>query len=216
VTVETAFLLFGFHRLAHEFRKPGKLGFAVERQRVGLLVGEQVLAERGAELSQALDDLGETLLRRAIEGDASAATGYVIALEHALLFGGKIESVPPPCERIDAAEQCRVGADSVPVAGDLRGNLALDFKDCIVTVGAGEKMEDAFNARQGPAAQFERVDGIGKIRRLGPGADGLDLGLMFRDCAGIGRSEVLGLDARERRNSIGGRPMLEKRIVGGR
>ena len=62
----------------------------------------------------------------------------MIALKHTLLFGGKFERIALPHERIDAAEQCCVGADPVPVASDLRGNLALDLKERVVAVSAGE------------------------------------------------------------------------------
>ena len=72
---EAALLRLGFHRLAHEVGQAGKLGFVVQRQREGLLVGEHVLAERRAELGQPLDDLGQALLRRAVERGAGAAEG---------------------------------------------------------------------------------------------------------------------------------------------
>ena len=55
--VEAALLCFAPHRLAHECGQAGKFGLAGEAQREGLFVGEDVLAERGAECRQALHDL---------------------------------------------------------------------------------------------------------------------------------------------------------------
>ena len=49
---------------AHEIGQAGEIGLAVEHQRVGLLVGQHVLAERGAERRQPLGDLGQPLLAR--------------------------------------------------------------------------------------------------------------------------------------------------------
>ena len=71
---------------AGEIRQAGEIGL-VEEQRVGLLVGQHVLAELGAEAREPLVDRGEPLLRRLVERRAGADEAGVVALEHARLLG---------------------------------------------------------------------------------------------------------------------------------
>ena len=52
----------GGRGLAQEIGQAGEIGLAVQLHRVGLLVGQHVLAERRAERRQPLDDRGEALL----------------------------------------------------------------------------------------------------------------------------------------------------------
>ena len=52
----------GGRGFAEKIRQAGEIGLAVELHRVGLLVGQHVLAERGAERRQPFDDDGEALL----------------------------------------------------------------------------------------------------------------------------------------------------------
>ena len=119
-----------------------------------MLVGEHILAERGAELGQTLDDLGEARFRRTVECGAGAAEGGVVAFEHPLLLGGQAERVGLPHQRIDAAEQRGVGAKLVPVARDLRRQLALDLEKRFVAVGADQKAKDLLDARREPGRSF--------------------------------------------------------------
>ena len=142
MTVETALLRLRFHRLAHEIGKAGKLRLAFERQREGLLVRQHVLAERGAECRQPFDDLGKAFLGRAIEPGTGATERDVIALEHPLLFRIEPERVDLLHERVDAAEQVRVGVDIVPVAGSPRRKFAFYLQKPLVAVGADQEMEN--------------------------------------------------------------------------
>jgi hypothetical protein len=214
ITVEAAFLRVGFHRLAHEFRHTGKLRLAVDRQREGLLVGKHILAECGPEFGQAFDDLGQPFLRCAVERGAGAAEGGMVALQHARLLGGEVKLVRLPHDLVEAAKQRRIGTYLVPVTGDLRRDLALDLQEGLVAVGADKKVEDVFDPRQRLTAQLQRRDGVAEARRLRQRGDGGDLGLMLGKRVSVGRREVLGPDGRKRRNPVGGRPMLEKRVVG--
>src|SRR5208337_5013474 len=59
----------------------------------------------------------------------------------------------------------------------------------------------------------QRRDGILEVRRLRSGRYGLDLSLVLGERAGIGGCKVLGPDLGEGWHLIGGRPMLEKRII---
>ncbi len=198
-----------------KFGKSGKLGFIVQRQRESLLVGEHVLAECRAEFRQPLDDLGEARLCGGVERGAGSAKRGVVALEHPLLLGGKPKRVALAHQRIDAVEQRGIGTEFVPVAGHLRRQFALDLQQRLVAVGADQKAENLLDAGQRPAAHFEGGDGVGEIRWLCPAGDGGDLGLVFRERARVGGNKMLGLDGRERRDLIGRRPVMEKRVVGG-
>ena len=143
---------FRAHRLAHELGQAGQVGFAVKPQRKGLLVGEHVLAERGAELGEPLDDLGEAFFGFTVESGAGAAEARIIALGDALLFGIEPERVGLPHHRVDAAEQCRIAVDLVPVAGDLRRKLALDFQQSVVGMRAGQQPKCVADPLQRTAA----------------------------------------------------------------
>ncbi len=214
MAAELALLRFGFHRLAHEVGQAGELGFALDREREGLLVGEHVLAERGAQSGEALGDFGKPLLRRIVEAGAGAAEAGVVALQHALLFGIEAERVDAAHQRIDAAEQRRVGVDLVPMPRHLRRHLALDLEQRVVGMGAGQEMEDVADARQRPPGELQRRDRIVEARRRRIGRNGRDLGLVVGERAGIGRPEMLGLDAVERRGLVGGGPIRQQRIAG--
>ena len=153
-------------------------------------------------------------LRRGAERGAGAAEGHVIALQHALLFGVEIEPVGPAHERVDAAEQFFVGVDPVPVAGQLRRDLALDLEQRGVAVGADEQVEGGAHPLQQPPAQLKGGDRVGEIRRLGLRRNGRDLGVVLGEGARVSLPEMLGSDAVERRRPVGGRPGLEEWVGG--
>ena len=67
--------------LAQEGRQAGEIGFAVENERVGLLVGEHVLRELRAEAREPLGDGGEPHLRLGLEPRAGAHEDRVVAFE---------------------------------------------------------------------------------------------------------------------------------------
>ena len=105
IAVEPALARVRFHRLAHEIGQAGKLGLVFELQRERLLVGEHVLAERGAERREPFDDLGEPLLGRRVKRGAGAAEAGMIALDDALLLGGEPKRAGVAHQRVDALEQ---------------------------------------------------------------------------------------------------------------
>ena len=205
---------FTFHGFAHERGQAGKFGLIGKLKREGLLVGEDVLAECGAERREALHDLDEARSRRGAERRAGTAEGHMIALQHALLFGVEIEPVGPAHERVDAAEQGFVGVDPVPVARQLRRNLALDLEQRGVAVRADEQVEGGAHAFQQPPAQLQGGDRVGEIRRVGLRRNGRDLGVVLGEGACVSLPEMLGLYAVERRHRVGGRPGLEEWVGG--
>ena len=202
-------------RRAHEIRKTGEVVFAVEHQRIALLVCQHVLAERSAERGEALVDIGEPRLRRGVKRSAGAGKFQVIALEHAPLLGRKRKPVAHLVETIDAAEQGLVHEDPVPVLGLERGELALDREDRIVGVSAGEEIENVDRPRERLSARLERVDGVGEGRRVRIAGNGRDLSRVRGKCAGKGRPEMLGLDPAEGCHAEGAAPLREQRVVAG-
>ena len=216
IAVEPAVARLRAHRLAHEIGQAGQLRFAFEPQRKGLLVGEHVLAERGAELGKPLDNRGKAFFRFAVERGAGAAKARMVALGDAFLFGIEPEAVGFSHHRIDAAEQRRIAVDLVPMAGDLWRKFALDFEQRIIGVRAGEEPKRVADALQRPPAQFQRRDRIRKARWRSLRRDGGDLGLVLGKRARIGLPKVLGRHAVEGWDPIRGGPGRQKRIGGGR
>src|SRR6185437_6702270 len=213
MAVEAAFFRLGFHRLAHESGQAGKLRLVMQGEREALLVGEHILAERRAELRQPLDDLRQALFRLALERGAGAAEGRVIALEYALLLGGEVKRLALLHQSIDATEQLRIGVEPVPVVRDLWRELALDRKQRLIAVGAGQKVEHLLDPCQRPAGELERCDGIAEIRRCSAARDGRDLGLVLGEGPRVGWCEMLWLDLCKGRRLAGGGPGPEKGVV---
>ena len=67
-------------------RQAGAILRRLQRQHIGLLVGQDVLAKLRAERRQALVDFGEPRLGVGREAGAVAHEGDVIELQHARLF----------------------------------------------------------------------------------------------------------------------------------
>src|SRR5205807_4616139 len=97
--------------------------------------------------------------------------------------------------------------------GELRRDLALEGKERLVGVGAGERMEGRRHAGEAAAAALERRDRVLEARRRLIGRDGRDLAAMLGERRPEGRGEMLRLDRRERRRREGRRPFGEERIV---
>ena len=178
-----------------------------------MFVGEHVLAERRAERGEALDDFGEPLLGRRVEGGAGAAEAGVIALDDALLLARQIELVGLLHQRVDALEQVRIGIDGVPVPGELRRDLALDLEQGVIGMGAGQKVKHIADPLERAAAAFDRRNGVVEGCRLWIAGNGGDFGCMFGQRPGIGRAELFGADRVERRDAVRCRPLLEERIT---
>src|SRR5262245_23754211 len=123
-------------RLAHKVRQARQIVLGFKLERIGLLVSQNVLAERGAKDRQPLADLSQPLARLGIERRTGALEHQIIALQNARLLAVEAECAAALPERVDAAEQRLVKQDAVPVASLARRNLALDREQCIVGMGA--------------------------------------------------------------------------------
>src|SRR5262249_45350069 len=80
--------------------------------------------------------------------------------------------------------------------------------------GPASQRDTCLTRPQRPPAQFERRNGIGKIRRRRAASDGRDLRLVVRKGARIGGSEMLGCDLFKRGHLAGGGPLPEKGVIG--
>src|SRR5262245_2163352 len=206
----------GARRLAHKVRQAREIVLGFELERIGLLVSENVLAERGAKGRQPLADLSQSLARLGIERRAGALEHQIIALQNARLLGREAECVAALPERVDAAEQRLVEQDAVPVASLARRNLALDREQRIVGVGAGKHAKDPADPIERATRAFHRLNGV--LERSGRRITGDcgNLGLMLGEGAVEGRHEMLGRDAAKGRNGERASPVLKQGIVGRR
>ena len=206
----------GGRRFAHEIGQAGEIGLAVELHRVGLLVGQHVLAERGAERRQPLDDGGKALLLVGIERRALAAILGVMALQHARLLGGEAEAVA----LADKARRCaRTGRrSSAPCSSAPRCGARCRARSpaacrCCRCRQSWPKMSST-RCKARPAFSSATMV-LSKRRRLLLARDRGDLGLVLGEGALIGRHEMLGLDAGKRRRAERRVPGLEEGIVWG-
>ncbi len=189
--------LFGrrLRRIAHEVGQACEIGLAVQRHRIGLLVGQHVLAERGAERREPLDDLGKPLAFVRRESRALAAVAGVVALQHAPLLGRQAKAVALLMERVEAGEQRLVHPDPGPMRGAARRDVALDRQQRSGRVGADQVPEHVVDALQGAAGILQRDDGVVEGRRLGLRRDLCDLGVVLGEGPLVSRKEVFGRDA---------------------
>ena len=121
---------------AGEIGQAGEVAL-LQQEREGLLVGQHVLPELGAEAGQSLVDGGEPVLRGLFQRGAGAHESGVVAVEQARLLGVKPERGVPPVEVADSGMELGVEVERVAVAGEQWGDLALDRLERLAGVGAG-------------------------------------------------------------------------------
>ena len=119
-------------RLGRGDERLGKAGAVVlaELHEPVLLVAEQMVAERGAELGQPLVDLGPPLLGGLVEAGAGAVEVGVGALQQPHLLSRQAERGALLVQHRDAAEQHRVHHDRVPVPRHPQARLPCRSREC--------------------------------------------------------------------------------------
>ena len=137
----------------------------------------------------------------------------MVAIENTGLLRRQPERVAAAVKSIDAPEQRLVHKDAIPVLGLERREVALDRKDRVIGVGAGEHMEKVLNARERSSAQLHRLDGVGKGRLGGIAGDCGDLRLVRGKGMREGWREILRDDPFERRHAERPGPLGQQRIV---
>ena len=110
-------------------------------------------------------------------GSAGAGADEIemIASKRPRLLGRKPERGLVRLERVDALEQRLVQIGVAVMAGEDRGDGALDRLQFVVRCGAGEVEENARDPVERTPAALERLDRIGEGRRRRVGGDGVDL-----------------------------------------
>jgi hypothetical protein len=98
------------------------------------------------------------------------------------------------------------------VARQRRGDIALDRLDVGVGMGARQAEEHRRHLPQGPAAQFQRLDGVGEALPCPAVRHHLDLAALFAHRLIKGRAEMLRFDTVEGRRLEGCLPGCQKRI----
>ena len=206
VAGQLALLGFRLHRLAHERRQARELGLVVERKCEALLVGQNVLAERGAKACQPLGDRREPRLGSLVETGAGVAETGVITLENAPAFGIEAECVDAARQRIYSPVQAGIGVDLVPVPGHARRYFAFDLEQGVVGMGAGQEVERISDPRQQPAGALKGNNRVVEAWRSRICGDRRDLARVLGERPVIGLSEMLRLYVRERGDFVGGGP----------
>ena len=187
------------------------LGLAQEDV-IGLLVGQQLLAEGHAQIRQFLVDGRHTRAGIRRERSARAHEALVGLLEQARLFGRQAEIRARLVERVHALEQVLVEHHLVRETRQFRRHVLLDRLVGRRRVGRGHGEEGARHPGQLPPRPLHRFDRVLERRRRRVVGDALAL----RACLGDGQIEcrlvMLRADAVVRRHAIGRVPRRGQRI----
>ena len=144
----------------------GEILRRLQRQHIGLFIGQNVLAELRAERREALVDLREPRLGFGRKPRAIAHEGDMIELrERAPVRRSSPRLSRRRIERVDAAKQRLVEIDFAAEPRKHRRHVALDRLDRVVAVGAGEIEKHRRDPVELRAAALQRLDRIGEGRR---------------------------------------------------
>ena len=156
-------------RLGRGDERLGKAGAVVlaELHEPVLLVAEQMVAERGAELGQPLVDLGPPLLGGLVEAGAGAVEVGVGALQEPHLLSRQAERGALLVQHRDAAEQHRVHHDRVPVPRHPQGDFLVDLENRRIGVRRDQVVEHGCDLGEQLAGALQRRDGVGEVRQGG-------------------------------------------------
>ncbi len=182
----------GSRSRAGSLAQPREVLLAFEHQRIGLLIGQNILAEGGAELGQPFADSGDPRLGVLRQAGAGAAEGDVIALQDPRLFGRETERIAPVPQRVDAGEQGGVKVNAVAMGGKPRRHLPLDRHQGVVRMGAGQRMKHRRHPVERRTAALQRQNRVGEVFRLGVRGDAIDFRHLLRHRVVEARPEMLG------------------------
>ena len=177
-----------------------------------LLVAEQMMAERGAEMGQPLVDLGHPLLGRLVEPGAGAMEAGIGALQEPHLLGGQPERGAVVVQQRDPAEQHRVHHDRVPVPRHPQRHLLVDLQQRRIGMRRHQVVEHRRHPGEQLARALQRGDGVGEVRRRRVVGDGGDLGGVVGEGLLEGGEEMLGRDLGEWRGLERRLPRLQQRV----
>src|SRR5262249_6618544 len=109
----------GAGRRTGEVRQPGEVAL-IQDHGEGLLVGQYILRELGAEARKSLIDGAKTILSRLLKCATGADKSGVVALQNAGLLGTEAQRVASAIERGYAGIECRIEVERIVMAGEGR------------------------------------------------------------------------------------------------
>ena len=196
---------------AGEFGNAGQVAL-LKRQHKRLLIGQDILPENRAQCRQFLDDRSETIAGRTFKLGSGPHEIEMIALKHPQAFVVEFQGRGLALKRVDALEEPGVEIDVVPVLRENRRYVAFDFLDRVIGVRRGKIVEHGFDLAEQPSAVFQCQNRVLESRRRGVLRDRCNLRCMLRQRAVVGGTEMLGLDAIERRCGERCGPVFEEGI----
>ncbi len=170
-------------------------------ERMGVLVGQHVLAEIGVERGEALVDLRQSLLRDLVQARAAPRELGVAKPGEPLLLRRQARLLARLVDGGDAREEPCVLDDPVVEAGEPGLHLALDVLESGRAHRRGEDAVDRRRPVERPAAALHRLERVRERGRRGVIGDAVDLGQPFGHRDLERRLEVLDLHLVERRNA---------------
>jgi hypothetical protein len=177
-----------------------------------LLVAEQMMAERSAEMGQPLVDLGHPLLGLLVEPGAGAMEAGIGALHEAHLLGGQSKAGAVVVQQRDPAEQHRVHHDRAPVPRHPQRHLLVDLQQRRIGMRRHQVVEHRRHPGEQSARALQRGDGVGEVRRGGVVGDGGDLGSVIGERLLKGGQEMLGRNFGEGRRLARRLPRHQERV----
>ena len=211
-----AFLSFRLGRLRCRFpdkvRQAGQPALVRDVERIGVGRRQHVFAVLEAQQGKLLDVFAISLLVG--RGEVGAAPGKLLVgvVKQFVLVRGEAETVPLLPDGLDPGEKGLVEGDVHLVFRHLGGEILGDLLHFVVRIGLQQVVKDAGYAVQGASVVLEGFDGVGKVRRIGIGDDGIDPGLRFREGLLEGRHIMLVADLVKGWGSVGELGFSQKRI----
>ena len=164
---------------------------------------QDVLAVFELQQGEFLFEPGVGLLVFGPEQRAAAHEALVALLQELALVGRQVQRVASVVDGLDAREKRLVERYVHVEVGQQGRDLLGDLLHPVVALGFEQVEEDAADAVQAGAGEFERLDGVGEVGRGRVGGDGVHLGLAGLDGRPEGRQIVFLADQVEARRPEG-------------
>ncbi|MGY4166866.1 hypothetical protein ACVIM8_000939 [Bradyrhizobium sp. USDA 4529] len=177
-----------------------------------LLVAEQMVAERGAEMGEALVNLGHAGLCRIVEAGAGAAEAGVGAFQQPHLLASQAEGGALLVQHGDAAKQHSVHHDRIPVPRHPGRHLLVDLQDRRARMRRDQVVEHRRDLRQQFAGALQRGDGVVEVGQRRIVGDRSHFRGMIGEGLLEGGQEMLRLDLGERRRLERRPPCLQEGV----
>ena len=183
-------------------RQPVDFGDVVDKHGGVVGVVEEKLRERGGQVCQPRGDLPYLCLSVRRESGPRPHRAAVLLVEQPALRLGQPEFIGPLVQRRNTCEQFGIHRDGVEVIGERRRQVLGDLVAFRIGVRADEVEEDTAHPCQVPAAQLQRLGGVGECRGSGIGRDLFHLCEVCRHRLSECGQEIIVGDRREIRQTV--------------